>query len=207
MDTLPPIIAAQRARLADTLAALPESRWNEPTLCAGWRVREVIAHVTMPFRYSTRQFLWHFALAGGNFTRLSNRRATADAATLSATQLTAAVRDNANHPWKPPGGGLPGALTHDTVHALDVTIALGLDWTVPAETLRPVLDGWSVERGQKIFGVDLTGVRLVADDLDWSAGDGEPLTGSGSALLMVLAGRRLPAGHLHGAPAGAFQSS
>lgn len=207
MDTIHTAIAAQRRQLADTLAALPEARWDEPTLCEGWRVREVIAHVTMPFRYSTRAFLWHFALAGGNFTRLSNRRASADARALSSAALTAAVRNNVDFPWKPPGGGFEGALTHDTVHALDVTLPLGLDWHVPEPTLRTVLDGWSIERGQKTFGVDLTGVRLVADDLDWSAGDGEPLTGPGAALLMVLAGRRLPPGHLHGPKAIAYQSS
>jgi uncharacterized protein (TIGR03083 family) len=52
MDTtVRDMIAAQRAELAEVLAGLPAPRWDEPTLCAGWRVREVVAHITMPFRY------------------------------------------------------------------------------------------------------------------------------------------------------------
>jgi uncharacterized protein (TIGR03083 family) len=45
-------IAAERRELADVLAALPAERWGEETLCAGWRVRETVAHMTMAFRYS-----------------------------------------------------------------------------------------------------------------------------------------------------------
>ena len=52
MDTIRDMIAAQRAELAEVLAGLPAPSWDEPTLCAGWRVREVVAHITMPFRFS-----------------------------------------------------------------------------------------------------------------------------------------------------------
>ncbi len=44
-------IAAERQDLADVLSDLPAEAWDAPTLCAGWRVRELVAHVTMPFRY------------------------------------------------------------------------------------------------------------------------------------------------------------
>jgi uncharacterized protein (TIGR03083 family) len=197
---------AQRERLAGALAALPEPRWDEPTLCAGWRVREVVAHLTLPFRYSTPRFLLHFARSGGNFSRMADQRARVDARSLSVSQQVAALRDNAAHPWKPPGGGLTGALTHDTIHALDFAVPLGLDWQVPAEILHFVLDGWSAARAEKVFGIDLSGVQLRADDLDWSLGSGEPLTGSAQDLLLVLAGRRLPAGHLRGDRSEAFSA-
>ncbi|WIM93630.1 maleylpyruvate isomerase N-terminal domain-containing protein [Actinoplanes oblitus] len=39
-------IAAQRGDLAEMLAGLSEEQWDAGTLCAGWRVREVVAHVT-----------------------------------------------------------------------------------------------------------------------------------------------------------------
>ena len=47
MDTIREMIAAQRAELASVLARLPGPSWDEPTLCAGWRVCEVVAHITM----------------------------------------------------------------------------------------------------------------------------------------------------------------
>jgi len=38
--------------LADLLESLPDG-WDTPSLCAGWRVRAVVAHMTVPIRYST----------------------------------------------------------------------------------------------------------------------------------------------------------
>lgn len=43
-------ISAERSDLADLLEALPADQWNHPSLCEGWRVREVVAHIIMPFR-------------------------------------------------------------------------------------------------------------------------------------------------------------
>jgi hypothetical protein len=42
------------------------------------------------------------------------------------------------------------------------------------------------------------GVRLVADDLDWSHGPGPEVRGNGEALLMAMAGRRAALGDLTG---------
>lgn len=74
-------------------------------LCEGWRVREVIAHITMPYRYSAPRFVVEMVKSRGNFNRMSNRRALADASEVGERQLLASLRDNVAHPWKPPGGG------------------------------------------------------------------------------------------------------
>ena len=106
MDTIQDMIAAQRGELAAVLDALPASGWDEPTLCAGWRVREVVAHVTMPFRYSGPRFLLELARSRGRFNEMSDRVARRDAARMSPAELAEAVRSNIGHPWRPPGGGL-----------------------------------------------------------------------------------------------------
>ncbi|MFD5035970.1 hypothetical protein ACFWNI_02390 [Streptomyces sp. NPDC058377] len=54
------------------------------------------------------------------------------------------------------------------------------------------------------FGVDLSGIELSADDLDWSFGTGTPLSGAAQDLLLLAYGRRLPPGHLHGEPRDRF---
>lgn len=196
-------IAGERADLADILAGLPAGDWDKPSLCAGWRVREVVAHITMPFRYSTPQFLLGMVKARGRFDRFADLAARRDAAALSAAELTAGLRDNVDHGWKPPGGGYEGALSHDVIHGLDITVALGLDRCVPADRLRLVLDGVNA-RSLAYFGVDLTGIALCADDLDWTCGSGTTLSGTAQDLLLVLCGRTLPAGHLRGEPAQRF---
>jgi len=54
------------------------------------------------------------------------------------------------------------------------------------------------------FDVDLSGVQLRADDLDWYYGAGKPVTGRAQDLLLAVCGRKLPAGLLQGESAGRF---
>ncbi|TWD75106.1 uncharacterized protein (TIGR03083 family) [Kribbella amoyensis] len=196
-------IAGERTDLAGLLATLPADDWDRPTLCAGWRVREVVAHLTMPYRYSGAAVLRGVLRARGNFNRFADRAARKDAATLSAGDLVTSLRDNVNHPWKPPGSGPEAALSHDVVHGLDITVGLGLDRVVPLDRLRLVLDGTD-RRSVKYFGVDLAGIQLRATDLDWTYGTGEPVTGRAQDLLLAVCGRTLPAGRLTGTEAARF---
>ncbi|MQA77682.1 MAG: maleylpyruvate isomerase family mycothiol-dependent enzyme [Streptosporangiales bacterium] len=196
-------IAAERRELAALLASLTDRQWDAPTLCEGWRVREVVAHMTMPYRYSTPKVLLGLLRARGSFDRLADRAARGDAASLTADELVGSLADNVDHPWKPPGGGYAGALSHDVIHGLDITVALGLDRRVPADRMRMVLDGIH-PRSLAYFGVDLTGISLRADDLDWTFGSGTTLSGAAQDLMLGICGRILPAGHLHGEPSERF---
>ncbi|MET9604855.1 maleylpyruvate isomerase family mycothiol-dependent enzyme [Streptomyces sp. NPDC006512] len=196
-------IAAEREELADLFDGLRAEQWNEPSLCTGWRVREVAAHMSMGFRLSLPATIGELLRAKGSLHRMTDRVARRDAAAHSTARLSAFLRENAHHPWKPPVGGLAAALGHDVVHGLDVSVALGLDRRVPEDRLR-ILLGEIRPRGLKFFGVDLAGVRLCADDLDWSYGDGSPVYGAAQDLLLVAFGRRLPAGRLRGEPSGRF---
>lgn len=196
-------IAAERQELADLFDTLSAEQWDAPSLCAGWRVREVVAHMSMGFRLSLPSTLGQVVRARGNMHRMTDRVARRDAAAHSAGELAAFLRDNARHPWTPPVGGFVAALGHDAVHGLDVTIALGLDRRVPEDRLRILLDQIRPS-GLRFFGADLDGVRLCAEDLDWSYGSGTPLTGAAQDLLLLAFGRRLPAGRLRGEPAGRF---
>jgi uncharacterized protein (TIGR03083 family) len=204
MDTIQDMIAAQRGELAAVLGELPAGRWDAPTLCAGWRVREVVAHITMPFRYSAPRFMVELARSRGKFDEMADRVARRDAASLSPGELAEAVRSNTGHPWKPPGGGLAGALAHDVIHGLDITVPLGLTFAVTEGRLRQVLPASLSERSVKYFGTGLSGIELRATDLDWTLGSGEPLTGAAQDLLLAICGRKLPPGRLHGTPAPRF---
>lgn len=192
-------IAAERRELAAVLDGLPAGQWDAPTLCAGWRVREVVAHMSMGFRYSLPKTLAELVRAGGNLHRMTDRCARRDAAAASTSELAGYLREHAHHPWKPPVGGIAAALGHDVVHGLDITVALGLDRRVPEDRVRLLLE--KVTPGTaRFFGADLRGIQLRADDLDWSFGTGTPLYGAAQDLLLVAYGRKLPPGRLHGEP-------
>ncbi|OSY41885.1 maleylpyruvate isomerase family mycothiol-dependent enzyme [Streptomyces platensis] len=192
-------IAAERRELAAMLDGLPAGQWDAPTLCAGWRVREVVAHMSMGFRYSLPKTVAELVRAGGNLHRMTDRCARRDAAAASTSELAGFLREHAHHPWKPPVGGIAAALGHDVVHGLDITVALGLDRRVPEDRVRLLLE--KITPGTaRFFGAEVRGIQLRADDLDWSFGTGTPLYGSTQDLLLVAYGRKLPPGRLHGEP-------
>ncbi len=181
--------------------SLADEQWDAPSLCSGWRVREVLAHTTMPFRYSGGRVLRGVLAARGSFDRFADRAARRDAARLGAAELLASLRDNVGSEWSPPGGGPLGALSHDVIHGLDVSAALGIDDRhASPERCALVLSGLRPKQ-LRLFGVDLTGVRLQATDADWSHGDGEVVEGRAQDLLLAVCGRRQPAGRLTGAAA------
>jgi uncharacterized protein (TIGR03083 family) len=185
------------------LDGLSPEQWDAPSLCEGWRVREVMAHITMAFRYSLPQVIFGMIRARGSFHRMADRAAHRDAEKLTADELAACLRSNVNNAWKPPGGGYVGALSHDLIHGLDITVALGLDRRPPPERVAMVLGSLSANQ-VSYFGVDLDGVQLQANDLDWSYGEGQPLTGRAQDLLLVVCGRKLPDGLLQGEAAARF---
>ncbi|WP_229324144.1 maleylpyruvate isomerase family mycothiol-dependent enzyme [Streptomyces sp. UNOC14_S4] len=194
--------AAERRELADVLDGLASSQWDMPSLCAGWRVREVAAHMSMGFRQSLPRTLWEVVKAGG-LHRMTTRCARRDAAVHSTAELAAFLRENEDHPWTPPVGGYVSALGHDVVHGLDITVPLGLGRQVPEERLRILLAA-TTPKGTKFFGADLEGVELHATDLDWSYGTGSRLSGTAQDLLLVTFGRKLPPGRLEGERSGRF---
>ncbi|MFE7182452.1 maleylpyruvate isomerase family mycothiol-dependent enzyme [Streptomyces erythrochromogenes] len=202
-DEVRALIAAERRELADLLDGLRDDQWDGPSLCAGWRVREVAAHMSMGFRLSLPATLGQLARARGNLHRMTDRVARRDAAAHAPAELAAFLRDGAHHPWTPPVGGLTAALGHDVVHGLDITVALGLDRRVPEDRLRVLLAGIR-PGGLRFFGVDIDGVQLRADDLEWSYGSGSPVHGAAQDLLLLAFGRRLPPGSLRGEPSHRF---
>ncbi|MFJ2865845.1 maleylpyruvate isomerase family mycothiol-dependent enzyme [Kitasatospora sp. NPDC087314] len=197
-------IAAERRELAEVFTALTPDQWNAPSLCVGWRVREVAAHMSTGFRYSTARTLADLLRAGGSLHRMTDRVARRDAAALTDGQLAAALADHAEHPWRPPVGGRIAALGHDVVHGLDITVALGLPSRLPQPRVTALLATVS-RRSLRFFGARLDGVRLRATDTGWSHGGGPALVeGRAEHLLLLTYGRHLPSGLLTGPGAGRF---
>jgi uncharacterized protein (TIGR03083 family) len=196
---LQPAVAAEFAHLADLLAAASDAQWDTPSMCAGWRVREVVAHLTMAARYSEAEFMAELRRCEFDFTRLSNEVATRDAS-LPTDELIANLRSGVMQRWTPPGGGYHGALNHVVIHGLDVTVPLGAPRTCPDETIRVILDDLTAGGGHARFGIVIDGRRLQAIDLDWSHGSGADLRGAAEDLALALCGRAVPAGRLEGQP-------
>ena len=196
---LQPAVAAEFLALADLLGIAAEAHWDTPSLCEGWRVREVIAHLTMAARYSQEAFMAELLSCDFDFSRLSNQIASRDAA-LPTVELVANLRSDVMHHWTPPGGGYHGALNHVVIHGLDVTVPLGVPRRSPDETIRIVLDDLTEGGGHAHFDVSIDGRRFEATDLDWSYGSGPALRGAAEDLMLVICGRTIPDTRLEGEP-------
>jgi uncharacterized protein (TIGR03083 family) len=185
------LISAERRELAGVLGGLSAEQWQSPSLCAGWTVAHVVAHLTMPFRITEEEFARGMAEAHGQFTEFSDAVAARDSR-LPQGELVAVLRDNIDNPWAPPGGGQQGALSHDLIHGLDITWRLSIMYPIPDRAMTTVLDLIAGQDGPSAFGVDLAGIELRASDLDWSSGTGTQAVGPSRDLLLLLARRSLP---------------
>lgn len=188
-DTLALFVEEGYLRLADLLEQLPDERWDTNSLCHRWRIREVVAHMTMPVRYSEEAFTAELRECGFDFTRLSNKLAERDGA-LHPKQLLEDLRRPALHEWQPPGGGAEGALNHLVIHSLDVTVPLRAAPCSSEDALRIVLDQLTRGGGHAHFGTDVSGRAFEATDLEWSFGSGIPERDSAAEIVLRLSGRR-----------------
>jgi uncharacterized protein (TIGR03083 family) len=177
----------EREDLAGLLSGLTPEQWAHPSLCAGWRVREVAAHVVSFEEMSPRELTARFVRGRLQMNRI-NGLGVSDLAGDSTEQLIALLRDNAEPKGMSAGFGGRVALTDNMIHQQDIRRPLGLARTIPAERLRAALD--FVRYSPTIRGaLRVRAVRLVATDCDWCYGTGAEVRGPGEALLMVMAGR------------------
>ena len=115
------LIAAHRRALADALSEMEPDQWRGESLCAGWtpRPRAGSSDDAVP-DLRRAEFMAGMQRCGGDFTKFSDQIA-ARRQQLPPAELVTVLRENAENPWNPPGGGLVGALSHDVIHGLDIT--------------------------------------------------------------------------------------
>lgn len=183
-------IAHERRAVADMLESLTDEQWATASLAQGWTVRNVAAHLVMPFRYSMPKIMWQMLKAKGDFNKAADRVARRDAQRLSSAEIVDLLRRNADHRFKPPGAEHDAPLSDIIVHGLDMRVPLGIERDIPTDRLRPVLDLAMLPKTQKFYGHDLSGVSFVATDMDWRSGSGPEITGTAQDLVLVSGGRR-----------------
>lgn len=185
---------AERTDLADLLATLMPEQWEGPSLCEGWRVRDVVAHV-MSFDGVSPVGMFRRAIRG-RIVHI-NQVGVDELALVSTDQLLDRLRAHLRPQGLAATFGGRLALLDVTIHHQDIRRPLGLRREIPAERLRLVLDSsvrslelpaWRIARG----------VHLTPSDLDWSHGSGPEVSGPAEAVLMAIAGRPCAVGELTG---------
>jgi uncharacterized protein (TIGR03083 family) len=188
MDTFE-LIASERRDLAETLDGLTGEQWLEPSRCHGWANRDVLAHLVFPLDTSLPGVLLKMVRARFDFNRMSDEAARGDR--RSPADLLAVYRANVASRFTPPGLGPEAPLTDTVVHGEDILAPLGIRRVVAPEAMRTVLDfelSRAATRGFLPKG-RVDGLRFVATDLDWSAGEGPTVSGAAPDLASAISGR------------------
>jgi hypothetical protein len=174
--------------LADFFDRLNESQLQTRNVCDAWSVREVLGHLVMPLTGGTGGFLVHLVRARGSLDRASEAIAK-DLARRPVSELTALLRELAEQHGRAPGVGPMGQMADGCLHLRDCARPLGLRSDVTLDDWRMVLDWLPSGVPGLVPKRRAAGLRLMAEDQDWSWGDGEGINGPSEALAMALAGR------------------
>lgn len=199
-DRLWQVVAAHRVAVADLLDGLSAEQWEQPSLCPGWTVRDVAAHLTLQ-QLGLRDVLGTMLHWRGTMDRTIAAAARRRAAAWSTAHIAADIRGTAGTRRPTLGVTRLETLTDILVHSQDIAVPLGIRLDLPrdaaaAATTRTLTMRWPVPppsaRAVRRF-------RLTATDLDWSAGTGPQVSGPIGALLLITCGRTAALPQLSGA--------
>ena len=197
----------QRLALTDVLARLSDDEWQLPSLCDGWTVRDVTAHLTMQQVGPGALLMQIPAMikARGNLDRLIHDAARRRAA-LPTTQLIAEIRGMVGSRRHNVGVTYRETLTDILVHSQDITAPLGRRLAMPVDAAALAASRiWSMDR---MFHAAkrLTGYRLTATDTNWTVGEGAEVNGPVGSILLLLTGRPIDLPLLSGPGVGSLSA-
>jgi uncharacterized protein (TIGR03083 family) len=195
-DDIWPVVHAERRALAADLADLTPEQWETPSLCAGWSVHDVLAHMVATAKETPPAFLLGMIRSGFRISRMTEKRITEERAGGPAATLAAfrAVETSRSAPPGPTTSWLGEAL----VHAEDIRRPLGIRHDYPSPAVTAVTEfyaGSNILIGGKRR---VTGVTLKATDTDWSHGSGPAVEGPAVALMLATTGRTAALADLRG---------
>lgn len=170
-----------------TDTTLTPEQWSMPSLCTRWAVRDVAAHTIAYLDQSRIRLTIEMLRHRWDIDRL-NAHGLVRVDRCAPRTLVNLMRDGI----EPSGAGAfyggRVALIECLVHQQDIRRPLGYSRAIPHERLLPALTYARVS--PVINGMRRTrGVRLAANDMDWSAGRGPEVRGTGEALLLAMTGR------------------
>jgi len=191
------MVHAERAALIDDLEQLDDGQWGEPSLCDGWTVHDVVAHLVDTARTTRLGFVVGLVRARFDFHR-QNARGVERERGASPLETLERLRRVASRRSTPPAP-LDSRLVEEVVHGEDIRRPLGLTRRYPQEAVIRALRLQA--RTPASFGGAkelMARIQLTVADADLSIGDGPEVTGTALSLLLAVSGRRVALDELDG---------
>jgi len=183
-----PTIHTERKALAADLDGLPDAKWDTPSLCDGWTVRDVVAHMTAATKLNGPKFFGRLIGSGFSFEKVQ-RKGIADERGASPAETLARFKAEIDSTGRPPGP-VETIFGETLVHAEDVRRPLGIKHDYPTGALVEVANFF--KGSNLIIGTKkrIAGVTLEATDADWRSGEGPAVQGPMLDLVMAMTGRK-----------------
>jgi uncharacterized protein (TIGR03083 family) len=185
-DTVWHHIDTERAWLAEVLESLPGEAWQRPSLCAGWTVRDVAAHLTLA-QTPVHELLWPALRAGLRYDKVVHD--TAVRSRLTHEEIVTTLRGFVGSRRRVAFITDLDPLIDILVHNQDIGRPLGIEHPMPPDAAAAAADRvlstpWPIRRWKPP-----TQVRLIATDVDWAHGSGEEVRSPMESHLLALTGR------------------
>ena len=182
---------AENKDFSEFLHTLDADDWERPSLCAGWRVRDVVGHILYGQELKLWTLPWKLARFGFSSDRSGRHYSIARAEGRRPEDL---LHDfDHRNPWSGTSSVFPAHLNllDRLVHHQDIRRALARPRAVPTERTAPLLPYLpklgTVFRSKR----RMRGLRFRCTDLEWlwGAEDAPEVSGPAEAIIMATLGR------------------
>lgn len=178
----------QRRALAALLRDLSEEEWAVASLCEGWTVRDVAAHIMRSATVTPVEMAVALVRFRGRYNTLVAEDARR-AARRPVTELVAQFDRHDGSRRRPFGTAVTDPLLDVLVHSQDIAVPLGRPHPMP---IAPAVV--AARRAQRLSFLFTDSARrrhleIRAVDADFAVGAGPLVEGPMSAVLLLLTGR------------------
>jgi uncharacterized protein (TIGR03083 family) len=200
-------VHAERRALKSTLAALPDAAWSHESVCPGWSVKDVAAHVIAHPQLGWGQVP---GMMARNLGRGYNSMILREVRRLGRSQTREQILQDFDRydgsTRRAPGTTPVEPLVDVLVHHQDILRPLGLGHEMAPSAAAVAADRCLLLSFLMGSSRVRRSVRLVADDHDWSHGSGPEVRGPMQELLLLCAGRARVTTDLTGDGLGVLES-
>lgn len=195
------VVHDERRQLATDVADLDERLWDTESLCPGWTVHDVLAHLVNTAKVGRLAFVRDMVAARGNFDRANDTGIARDKCPdpLDTLHELTAVADLT----RTPPANLATRLVEAIVHGEDIRRPLGITGNYPPTAITQALE-YQLRTGVGMGGgrERAAGRQLIDSTTGTAWGTGEPVEGESIDLLLAVSGRPVPADRFTGTPIG-----
>lgn len=181
-------LIADREELVELLGSLTEQEWETPSLCEGWQVRDVVAHLVSA-QTDLGTILKNTIIHRGNFPK-AEQMVIDDYRKISLPALLNVMIANIQPRGLFSKVAMPVLFHESWVHQEDIRWTLGPNRQREQSPtrLRMILDSQAaglqkkLEKGQGIAKK----VKFSVPELGWSVGEGAEVSGDAASVIMAL---------------------